>query len=229
MHTYKKTLVLLLGCFCLSTALSGQSTFKWGIYSQFDQGNISEIYEWRNFLCFEGCSSVGHKAAFSYQLGLAAQYLVSEKTRVELKLGYNAFNYIEEETWSDGAGFFVRDTKRNLQHLSVGVGLQYRLLSLGKGSRHLYASGGVEALWNTQQEVDFGNINYAGTIGEWNSLGEIGLGVAWSIGKIELQTGAHISLALNNFARPLDETVRETDFDQLRPQTLGLKILVLFP
>lgn len=229
MNTNKKVILLLLTCFGLSIGVSGQNTFQWGIYSHFNQGNISEIYEWRNFLCFEGCSSVGHKAAFSYELGLTGQWAVGSKSKIEAKLGYSRLNYIEEETWSDGANFFVRDTKRELQHLSFGLGLQYQVLSLGSEQRQLYVFGGLQGMWNANQEVDFGLINYEGTIGEWNSLAEVGLGLNWSLGKIQLQTGPHFRFALNNFGKSPAEQNRSTTLDKLSPRELGIRLVVLFP
>lgn len=206
-----------------------QSNFQWGLYTQMSQGNISEIYEWRNFLCFEGCSSVGHQPAFSYEVGLNGQWAISGKANFEVRMGYSRFNYIEEETWSDGANFFVRETKRELQHLTLGLGIQYEVLPLGNGQGQLYVFGGLQGMWNANQEIDFGLINYEGTIAAWNSLGELGLGLNWSFGKIQLQAGPHFRFALNNFGKSPEERNRNTTLDKLHPRELGIRLAVLFP
>lgn len=229
MKTYKSILFLLFVIGLAPFYTNAQSNFQWGVYTQLGQGNIADIYEWRNFLCFEGCSSVGHKPAFSYEVGLNGQWAVTSKARIEARIGYSRFNYIEAETWSDGANFYVRDTKRELQHISLGLGLQYQLLSLGSGQRQLYVFGGLQGMWNANQEVDFGLINYEGTIREWNSLAEVGLGISWAVGKFQLQTGPHFRFAMNNFGKSPEEQNRSTTLDKLHPRELGLKLVVLFP
>lgn len=209
--------------------LNAQSNFSWGVYTQLGQGNISEIYEWRNYLCFEACSSEGHKGAFSYEVGLTGQLALGRKAKLLTSLGYSRFNYIEEESWSDGAGFYIRDTRRQLQHLTLGLGLQHQLFSWGNKPKQLYMTGGLLGMWNANQEVDFGLINFEGTIGEWNAMAEVGLGVSGSIGKMQWQLGPSFRFALNDFAKPLEESNRNTPFDQLRPRELGLRITLLFP
>lgn len=225
--TYK-SIFLYLGLTWLSmTGLQAQSNFKWGGYLHLNQGNISNIYEWRNYLCIEGCTSVGRQAAFSYEWGLMGQFFIQSKTRLELKIGYQNFSYIEQETYSDGANFFLRDTERNLEHLLLGVAVQQRLLTLGRDTRHLYISGGLQWLWNTQQEENFEVNSFAGTVRAWNSLAEVGGGITWHIGRLQFQTGPHFRIALNNFAKT-KELINQ-DFDQLRPQEIGLRFVVLFP
>lgn len=225
----KIKLASLLIIWLTSLQLCAQSNFSWGVYTQLGQGNISEIYEWRNYLCFEACSSEGHKGAFSYEVGLTGQLAVGRKAKILTTLGYSRFNYIEEESWSDGAGFYIRDTRRQLQHLTLGLGLQHQIFSWGNQPKQLYMTGGLLGMWNANQEVDFGLINFEGTIGEWNAMAEIGLGVSGSIGKMQWLLGPNFRFALNNFAKPLEESNRNTPLDQLRPRELGLRMTLLFP
>lgn len=229
MTPHKSIFALALLICLVSTKMNAQANFRWGLYTQLSQGNISDIYEWRNFLCFEACSSEGHKSAFSYEVGLLGQLSMGKKMNVQASLGYSRFNYIEEESWSDGAGFYIRDTKRQLQHLTLGLGLQYNVMSWGSTQKQVYISGGIQGMWNAKQEVDFGMINFEGTIAEWNSMAEFGIGVKGMLGKTQWQAGPYFRLALNNFAKPLAESTRITSFDQLSPRELGIKLAVLFP
>lgn len=226
----KKNLIILLFLGASFSFLQAQSSrFQWGLYTQASRANIADIYEWRDFQCFEGCESIGHKASFSFDVGLLGSWAFQENWLLNLRLGYQEFNYIEVETWSPGAGIFTEDTERNLQHFTLSLGIQYIPFSIGTTRQQFYLSGNILTLWNNKQWMDFGNNDYEGTINAWNTLGELGLGIQWPMGKGSLALGPHFRFALDNFARTPIQRVRTTEYDKLLPQELGITLQLRFP
>lgn len=102
------------------------------------------------------------------------------------------------------------------------------MLTLGKAQRHLYLLDGFQGMRNANQPMEFGLINYEGSIRRWNGLTELGLGVNWAIGEIQLQFGPHFRVALNNFGTNLKNRI-EVALDQLQPRELEIKMAILFP
>lgn len=225
----KKTLIIFLFLGVNFSWLDAQSSrFQWGFYTQGSRANITDIYEWRNFYCFEGCESIDHKASFSFDVGLLGSLAIRKNWLLNLRLGYQDFNYVEVETWSPGAGIFTQDTERNMQHYSLGLGIQHTPFSIGTTRQQLYFSATVLALWNNKQWVNFGNNDFEGTIKVWNTLGEFGVGVQWPMGKGILSVGPHFRFALADFAKAPNSSVRTNENSQLFPRELGISIQFRF-
>ncbi|MEZ5043164.1 MAG: outer membrane beta-barrel protein [Saprospiraceae bacterium] len=198
---------------------------SWGVFASFNQSSIQEIYEWRDFLCFEGCSSVGHQPGRSYEVGLVSELKLKKRWSADVTFGYANLFYIEEETWSDGAGFFTREVERTLKNLSLGLGLQYALFQFKAKQQEIYLRGGITNLFNLN-ERGTGYYTFENTLKNWSQMGEVEMGIKWPIGNTWVEFGPHWRFALSNFAKSR-EGIRETDFNQLQPQEIGLKLRFL--
>lgn len=202
----------------------GQNTqadkqIKLGISVSAGQNNFTDFYEWRDFLCFEGCGVTGYEAGYSYTIGLTGSFSLNEKLELISGLEYAQKNYYEE-----GFDFFnTYRIERNLKYLQVPVLARYKFYSTDSKKVQAFVDLGVNVLVNVNTDKE--EFTFEETLRDVGISAQTGLGLAINFEKFTLAVGPQFSYAVTNLGAK--GHTDGPDNNKLRPYEIGLGIRIL--
>lgn len=193
-------------------------TFKLGVSTNVSQLNLTDYYEWRDFLCFEGCGVSDFGSGHSFSVGLTGSFGLSNKVEVLTGLEYAQKSYYEE-----GFDFFSQyRIRRNLKYLQIPVIMRYKFYSTETQKIQTYVDLGVNGLFNINQGKE--EATYEDSLKDLGFNVQSGLGLAINFEKFTLAVGPQFSYAISNLGA--NGHTDGPDKNKLRPYEIGLGISI---
>lgn len=216
-------LVALLGTLSFGYSQNQQAdrVIKLGVSAKASQIQLTDFYEWRDFLCFEGCSVSGYDPDYSYSVGLAASVNLGKNLEVVTGLEYTQKAY-----WEEGFDFFFQyRLRRVLKYMEVPALVRYKFYQTETKKVQAYFDLGFNTLININQGKE--EFTYEATLKNVGISGQAGIGLAINLREVTIAVGPHFSYALTNFGAKGHDGDAIPDKNILRPYGLGLGVSIL--
>lgn len=193
---------------------------KLGLNASVSQIHFTDIYEWRDFLCFEGCAVNDLESNYGFTIGLTGSYSLNDKLEVISGLQYAQKSYYEE-----GFNFFsTYRIKRTIKYIQVPALLRYKFYSTDTKKVQAFADFGVNTLFNINTNME--EQTYESYLKGVGLSAQTGLGLAINFEKFTMAVGPQLSYAVSNLGAK-DHT-DGPDKNKLRPIELGIGLSVFY-